>query len=126
MDKIFVHKFANTPFFLYLCIRMIVTFEQIYLQELYIEGKTSDKKHRFQPQIVSKYVKVINLMKQLENVLGLAKYGSLHYEKLHGEKEGLSSVRVNDRYRIEFTEGMEAGKQIATICNITELSNHYK
>ena len=26
----------------------------------------------------------------------------------------------------EFTEGMEAGKQIATICNITELSNHYK
>ena len=45
---------------------------------------------------------------------------------LHGDKEGISSVRVNDRYRIEFTEGMEAGKQIATICNITELSNHYK
>ncbi len=105
---------------------MIVTFEQTYLQELYTKGKTSEKHHRFQPQIVSKYVKVINLMKQLENVLGLAKYGSLHYEKLHGDKEGTSSVRVNDQYRIEFTEGMEAGKQIATICNITELSNHYK
>ena len=122
---------------------MIVTFEQTYLQELYTEGKASDKKHRFQPQIVSKYVKVdkkhrfqpqivskyvkvVNLMKQQENVLGLAKYGSLHYEKLHGDKEGISSVRVNDQYRIEFTESMEAGKQIATICNITELSNHYK
>ena len=105
---------------------MIVTFEQTYLQELYTAGKANDKKHRFQPQIVAKYIKVINLMKQLENVLGLAKYGSLHYEKLHGDKEGLSSVRVNDQYRIEFTEGMESGKQIATICNIIELSNHYK
>ena len=124
---------------MYLCSRMIVTFEQTYLQELYTEGRASDKggtcdvdnivggyQHRFQPQIVSKYVKVVNLMKQQENVLGLTKYGSLHYEKLHGDKEGTSSVRVNDQYRIEFTEGMEAGKQIATICNITELSNHYK
>ena len=105
---------------------MIVTFKQTYLQELYTEGKTASKKHRFQPQIISKYIKVINLMIQQENVLGLTKYGSLHYEKLHGDKEGLSSVRVNDQYRIEFTEEMEADKQIASICNITELSNHYK
>ena len=104
---------------------MIVTFNQAYLQELYVDGKTSDKKHRYQPQIVSKYVRVINLMKQQENVLGLTN-GSLHYEKLHGDKEGFSSVRVNDQYRIEFTEAMEAGKSIATICNIMELSNHYK
>lgn len=105
---------------------MIVTFDQTYLQELYTSGHTSNKKHRFQPQIVNKFVKVVNLMKQQENVLGLTKYGSLHYEKLHGDKEGLSSVRVNDQYRIEFTESMEEGKQIATICNIIELSNHYK
>ena len=105
---------------------MIVTFEQTYLKELYTKGKTSDKHHHFQPQIVIKYVKVVNLMKQQENVLGLTKYGSLHYEKLHGDKEGTSSVRVNDQYRIEFTEGMEAGKPIATICNITEQSSHYK
>ena len=104
---------------------MIVTFEQTYLQEIYTDGKSSDKHHRFQPQIVRKFIKVVNLMKQLENVLGLTKYGSLHYEKLQGDKEGVSSVRVNDQYRIEFTECVEAGKQIATICNITELSNHY-
>ena len=105
---------------------MIVTFVQTYLQELYVDGKASDKKHRYQPQVVSKYVRVINLMKQQENVLGLTKYGSLHYEKLHGDKEGFSSVRVSDQYRIEFTEAMESGQSIATICNITELSNHYK
>lgn len=106
--------------------KMIITFEQTYLQELYVEGKSSDKKHRFQPQIVSRYIRVVNLMKQQENVMGLTKYGSLHYEKLHGDKEGKSSVRVNDQYRIEFTEAVESGEQIATICNITELSNHYK
>lgn len=104
---------------------MIVTFEEDYLRELYEKGKASDKKHRYQPQIIRRYLNVVNLMKQQENVLGLTKYGSLHYEHLHGDKEGTSSVRVNDQYRIEFTEGMEDGKPIATICNITDLSNHY-
>lgn len=31
--------------------RMIVTFEEDYLRELYEDGQTSDKKHRYQPQI---------------------------------------------------------------------------
>ena len=105
---------------------MIITFEETYLEELYTQGKANNKKHRFQPQIVDKYIKVINLMKQQENVLGLTKYGSLHYEKLLGDKKGISSVKVNDQYRIEFIEGIEEGKQIATICSITELSNYYK
>ena len=34
---------------------MIVTFEKKYLQELYENGKTDDKKHRFQPEIIRKY-----------------------------------------------------------------------
>lgn len=59
------------------------------------------------------------------NVLGLMKYNSLHYEKLVGDKQGLSSVRVNDQYRIEFEEKTIDGETIATICNITDLSNHY-
>lgn len=54
------------------------------------------------------------------------KYGSLHYEHLHGNKEGLSSARVNDQYRIEFEEFVKDGETIASICEITELSNHYK
>lgn len=126
LGKMFSNLLTFILFFCIFAACMIVTFDQIYLQELYVDGKASDKKHRYQPQIVSKYVRVINLMKQQENVLGLTKYGSLHYEKLHGDKEGFSSVRVNDQYRIEFAEAVEAGKSIATICNITELSNHYK
>ena len=56
----------------------------------------------------------------------LKKFNSLNYENLKGNKEGLSSVRVNDQYRIEFEEITENNQNIATICNITELSNHYK
>lgn len=111
--------------YLYFC-TMIVTFTKTYLRELYIDGKTSDKQHRYQPQIVKKYAKVINLLRQEQNVQGLTKYGSLHYEHLHNDKEGISSVRVNDQYRIEFTEGFDGNTPIANICNITELSNHYK
>ena len=105
---------------------MIVTFEEDYLRELYENVKASDKKHRFQPQVVRKYTRVVDLMMEQTNVMDLAKYGGLHYEHLHGDKEGLSSVRVNDQYRIEFREITEGNKTIAEMVSITELSNHYK
>lgn len=36
---------------------MVVTFEEKYLQELYETGKSSDKKHRYQPEIVKNIYK---------------------------------------------------------------------
>ena len=42
---------------------MIITFGEDFLRELYEKGKASDKKHRYQPQIIKKYSSVINLMK---------------------------------------------------------------
>ena len=105
---------------------MIVVFEVVYLKELYEDGKTSGKKHRFQPQVVKKFTRIIDLMMELSNVMELARYGGLHYERLHGDKEGLSSVRVNAQYRIEFREILQGNKTIAEVVSITELSNHYK
>lgn len=105
---------------------MQISFREQYLKELYVEGKAHDKRHRYQPFIVKKYRRVIDLMMAQIDVIGLAKYGSLHYEHLHGDKEGLSSVRVNDQYRIEFEEFVKDGETIASICDITSLSNHYK
>ena len=104
---------------------MEILFDKKYLQELYTTGKT-DKKHRYQPQIVRKYIRIIDLMMEVPDVTSLMQYNSLNYEKLTGEKKGLSSVRVNDQYRIEFEENMKDGETVATICNITDLSNHYK
>ena len=107
---------------------MDILFDKDYLKELYVTGKTSDKKHRYQPQIINKYVRVIDMMMSLPDALSLSlmRINSLNYEKLKGDKKGLSSVRVNDQYRIEFEEYTVDGQSVATICNITELSNHYK
>lgn len=122
--------FANTKSNDYLCkgqtnTKMEIIFGEKYLKEMYETGST-DKKHRFQPQIIRKYVHVIDLMKCVDNITGLLQYKSLNYEKLIGNKVGLSSVRVNDQYRIEFEEHIRDGEIFATICNIIKLSNHYE
>ena len=102
---------------------MEIKFEKDYLRELFYDGVANDKQHRFQPQIVRKYVKVVNILDSVEKVSDLYRYRALHYEKLIGDKKGLESVRVNDQYRIEFKSSETEG---FTICNIIELSNHYK
>ncbi|MBD5322336.1 MAG: type II toxin-antitoxin system RelE/ParE family toxin [Duncaniella sp.] len=105
---------------------MIVTFEYEYLQTLYEKGKSSDKKHRFQPDIIRRYQKAINFLKGASCIEALWPIRSLQYEALTGDKAGLSSVRVNDRYRIEFSVELNEKEPILTICNVIELSNHYK
>ena len=104
---------------------MEIRFDKKYLMDLYSKGDAG-KKHRFQPQIVKRYIRVIDLMMEMPDVMSLTQYNSLRYEKLGGDKAGLSSVRVNDQYRIEFEEIIKDSEVIASICNITELSNHYK
>lgn len=105
---------------------MEIEFEQDYLKLLYCEGK-SDKKHRFQPAIIKKYIQTINRLKAAKHVEDLFPIKSLNYEKLSGNKNGIESVRVNDQYRIEFVSRIDGEEpKTITICSITELSNHYK
>ena len=105
---------------------MTVSFKEDYLQELYETGKTIDKKHRFQPGVVKKYKYCIDLMKNVADTDGLKRYNGLNFEKLTGDKKELYSIRVNLRYRIEFTAKSDGIRPTLTICNIEELSNHYK
>lgn len=81
---------------------MEITFEEDYLRELYYEGKTHNKKYRFQPQIIKKYIRVIDLMESLNCTEDFYRYKALHYEALVGDKKDRESVKVNDQYRIEF------------------------
>jgi proteic killer suppression protein len=105
---------------------MEIVFEKEYLSELYYEGKTSDKKHRFQPQVTKKYKKCIDTLAGAISIEDLYPIYSLCYEVLKGDKKGISSVRVNDQYRIEFTTCKIESETVATVCNIIELSNHYE
>lgn len=102
---------------------MEITFEKDYLRELFYDGVASDKHHRYQPDIVKRYVRVVNILDSVEKISDLLRYRSLRYEKLVGDKAGLESVRVNNQYRLEFMSSEVSG---ITICNIIDLSNHYQ
>ena len=105
---------------------MKVTFDKKYLKDLYEKGETDDKKHRFQPDIVKRYQQRIKTLTAAPRIETLYQIKTLNYKVLTGDKKGVSSIKVNDKYRIEFTVEQVLENQIVTICNILELSNHYK
>jgi proteic killer suppression protein len=105
---------------------MDIKFEKEYLSELYYDGKCTNKKYRFQPQVVKKYQSCIETLESAESIEDLYPIQSLQYEVLKGDKKGISSIRVNKQYRIEFTTSQVASETVVTVCNIIELSNHYK
>ena len=105
---------------------MIVTFEEDYLEDLYTKGDSGLKKYRFQPQVVRGYQKGIKFLIQAKRKEDLFPFKSLNFEALHGDKEGRFSIRANNQFRIEFTLSESTKEPIVAICNIMELSNHYK
>lgn len=105
---------------------MQIEFMEDYLLELYEQGKTKNKKHRFQPQVIRKYKQKIDILKAVSRVEDLFVMNSMNYEVLTNSN-GRQSVRVDGKFRIEFytsTEGQEP--DTITICSIAELSNHYQ
>ena len=105
---------------------MKVTFNEEYLEELYTKGKSGNKKYRFQPQIVRGYQKAVKFLIQAQRIEDLFPFKSLHFEALHGDREGRFSVKANDQYRVEFSIEESDDEPVVTICNVLELSNHYK
>ena len=106
---------------------MRVEFEKKYLQELYETGKTTDKKHRFQPQVVNGYLKCVKALQRAIRMEDLFLVKSFNYHKLEGDKKGLSALRVNDQYRLEFREICNPNNMLEIeICSLTDITNHYK
>ena len=105
---------------------MYIEFDKEYLKELYTEGKTSDKKYRYQPEVIRGYQKAVSALKRATGVEMLYQLHSLNYEVLQGDKRGISSVRINRKYRLEFTVREVLDEEIITICRLLEISNHYQ
>lgn len=105
---------------------MEIVFVRTHLMELYTYGRTSDKKFRFQPNIISKYVQTFDILRSASCTEDLFVFRSLNYKKLKGNKNGVASVRINDQYRLEFyTVTNSKNERSITICNILNISNHY-
>ena len=106
---------------------MEIIFEKDYLEQLYKDGKAKNKKYRFQNTVIKKYKNAIDKLRVANQIEDLFPINSLNYEKLKGDKNGLESIRVDQKYRIEFISSIEGEKpNCITICSIVELSNHYK
>ena len=76
--------------------------------------------------MIKKYKLRIESLESANSVEDLFQINALHYEVLKGKKAGISSIRIDNRYRIEFTAEKIELETIVTVCNILELSNHYK
>ena len=43
---------------------MYIEFDKDYLRELFEQGRTSDKKHRYQPEVIRGYYKCVMFLKR--------------------------------------------------------------
>jgi proteic killer suppression protein len=105
---------------------MFIEFDKEYLRELFELGRTSDKKHRFQPEVVRAYKRCVDKLVAASSIESLYQHHSLNYEVLVGDKAGISSVRINSKYRLEFRVRHVAEQEIITVCLILDISNHYR
>ena len=74
---------------------------------------------------MEKYQRRIDTLLSVETPEKLYQFNSLHFEALQGDKDGRFSIRVDLKYRIEFTLNSLDEEPVIVICNIVELSNHY-
>ena len=47
---------------------MKVIYGKTYLKELHLHRRASDKKHRFQPDVIKRYIKTVEIMISVKNV----------------------------------------------------------
>ena len=127
--KIKVIKFAESEDLDNFCtfasdITMEIRFDKEYLEELYNNGRTKNKKYRFQPQVVKKYQKRIDTLAGITRIEELFTLNSLNFEAL--ESSGNYSIRIDYHYRLEFQVSNSDTEPIITICLIMDITNHYE
>jgi proteic killer suppression protein len=103
---------------------MVVEYEKDYLEELYNNGKSTNKKYRFQKSVVAKYQKRIDTLIAATRIEDLFVFNSLNFEAL---EHGYYSIRIDYHYRLVFKVRQEGNEPaIITICTVTDITNHYQ
>lgn len=105
---------------------MNVNSEDEALLELYINGKTSDKRYRsLPPQVVKGFKKAVDYMKAARRIEDLFPLKGLNYEALKGKRRGQESVRSNGAWRLIFRRSLIDESVIITNIELLEISHHY-
>ena len=105
---------------------MNVEFDDIALEELYVNGTTRNHEYkRLSKDIVKRFVKVVNYIKAVNRLEDLFLIKSLHYEKKRGNLKGVDVVWINNQYRLLFYSSPdETGIVVNAL--IFEISKHYE
>jgi proteic killer suppression protein len=105
---------------------MEILFQTQLLADLYEGKKVNDKRFKSNPILVKQYVKTVNKLLALSRIEEMYVLTSLNYEKLSGDREGQSSVRINDQFRLIFIEILSETEPIhVEMLSLEEISNHY-
>ena len=104
---------------------MTIEYDQEYLEELYLDSKCSDKKHRYQPQVITKYQRRIDTLIAANRIEDLFVFNSLNFESIDSANN-LYSIRIDYHYRLIIKITMTQTEPVVTIARIMEISNHYQ
>jgi toxin HigB-1 len=105
---------------------MEITFQNQILADLYEGKKVTDRRFKSNPALVKQYVKTVNKLSAISRIEDMFVFASLNYEKLTGDREGYSSVRINEQFRLIFQEILSETEPFQVIMfALEEISNHY-
>lgn len=104
---------------------MIVEYAEEYLEELYISSKCSDKKHRYQQQVIAKYQRRIDTLIAATRIEDLFVFNSMNFESIDSANN-LFSIRIDYHYRLIVKITVINTEPVVTIAKIIDISNHYQ
>lgn len=103
---------------------MKVIYKDRYLEQIAKEKPKG--KPKYSEEVIKKYRLRIGSIISAKDTAELREIKSLHFERLAGNKSGLYSIRVDKRYRLEFSIDKEGTVLVEEIIVIEKMSNHYK
>jgi proteic killer suppression protein len=103
---------------------MEIHFNNTYLEKIYL-GLPVSGKPRYNIEVTEKFRKRIVLLENIENIADLRNFKGLNFEPLKGTKKGLYSIRIDMKYRLEFSIGKNKVTLLGIII-VKDLSNHYR
>ena len=105
---------------------MNVSFDDKALEELFVSGRTSEKRYsRLPADVIKRYVKTVNYLKAASRIEDLFKVSSLHYEKKTGSLKGVEAVWITSQYRLLFHSSPNV-EGVVVNALLEEISKHYE
>ena len=103
---------------------MEVEFRKKELVDFYEGRKVKRKELKSNNSLRKSYIKTVKKIQNAPNLNDLKRIASLNLENLTGDLKGLSSVRINDKFRLIIELVANENDEVSLI-GIEEISNHY-